>query len=113
MSEEELEESPCDVEGVKRILKEHGKVLVLVTSQDCALCDYMKGIVEKVEEEHGDKFGTLEIPVDETCRNIIEDLDVHSSPTAILFNSGEEKGRMIPSADAEQDYKKLKELVEK
>jgi thiol-disulfide isomerase/thioredoxin len=115
MSEEEegLEESTCDLEGVKRILRDHGKVLVLVTTPGCATCDYMKGVVDEVEEEHGDKFGTLEIELgaDDSCRRLADELKVQSSPTAIVFNSGEEKGRMIPSADKDQDVNRLKELV--
>lgn len=69
-------------------------VLVKFGAKWCGPCKMLKPILNRIKEELGDKLGVVEVDVDES-QNLNEQYRIMSTPTLLLFKSGEEVKRLV------------------
>jgi thiol-disulfide isomerase/thioredoxin len=106
MSEEEFELTP---ENLKRTLSQAEKALLVVYSENCPSCDYYDDIVQKVEEKVGDKVGTIRITIgqDANSEELVKQFNIMHVPTAIVFERGEVKRKIVPKLRPKEDEDEL------
>jgi hypothetical protein len=95
----------CDPDWFEQMVQKEEKVAVVVWSG-------------AKDNEYLNKMGELEkqgIPVfvcdSRTCGPIAERLGLKEGGETIVFERGVEKGRVIPSEDAEGNFKRVQELT--
>lgn len=60
----------------------------------CGPCKMLRPVMENVEKEYGDRLNVGHVDIDE-CKEIAEAYAIMNIPVIILFDSGEEKEKII------------------
>ncbi len=76
------------------VLKSKVPVIVDFYSEDCAPCEVLAPIYEKMAEKYGDHIKFVKILRQEN-REFAKSLNVSSSPTILFFNDGKETGSRL------------------
>jgi len=74
------------------LLAEHDRVLVDFYTEGCTLCASIEPVVGNVARAHGDLAVATINPRDDP--GLIERFSITSAPTLVLFETGEEVGRL-------------------
>lgn len=96
----------CSTEWFDKLSKEQPKVIIATWKEGNEKINEWLEKLQKLEDE-----GVSVFVVDtESCPGIAEKLGAKEGGETIVFEHGEEKGRVIPGEDLESELAKVREL---
>lgn len=99
-----------EAEFENEVLKSQGPVLVDFYADWCGPCKAVEPTMEALSKEYGGKVKFVKVNVDESQRVAVK-YDIMSIPTAMLFQNGEVKDRLVGAFPAVTYKSRLDSLL--
>ena len=91
------------------VVKAKGPIIIDFWAEWCAPCLRLAPVFEEISDEMGGTFAKVDIDAEQ---ELAAKLSINSIPTLIVFEDGEEKGRVTGSAPKEAMVKRIQDILD-